>query len=416
MIDASITAVDEANEQAWGSCILNPQSSLAMAQEALKRATELEYSKGVADAILNIGWATHYQSKLAEAYAAFLEAHRLYEKLHDIPGICKSLNAFGIYHASIFRLDKAVEYYTRSLELARENGLLDRELIAMANIGELCLDLGNPQGALEYLVSAYDKMPDDFGPENKADCLRNIGQAFLAMDNLPLAAEFTEKSYEIISASGELIAATDSIETLANVALAEGNLDKAHALVATGLEMVGKTGNLSQKASLLIVRGNLLIERGESGEALDVLGHAERLCLGINLKSRLFKVHELIAKAYESEGDFERALSYYKKFATFRAEVQSEDTANKLRSLKAQAEIERAQQEAEIYRLRNIDLKEKTEALEDINKQITSISTIGQRITASLDFNTVVQTLNDCLKPFLEMDMFGIALFEHSRN
>jgi len=115
-------------------------------------------------------------------------------------------------------------------------------------------------------------------------------------------------------------------------------------------------------------------------------------------------------------GDYERALFYFKRFADFRAQVQHEDTVNKLRNIQTQSENERARQEAEIYRLRNIDLKEKSEALEESNRQIVSISRIGRRITASLDFGTVVQTVYDCLEHYLEMDMFGIALHDPARE
>jgi len=416
MNDDNARAVDAANERAWNSSVLNPQSSLEEAQRALASAAELDYAKGRADAYLNIGWSMYYLSRLPDAYDAFLKAHRLYDELGDKPGLCRSLNAFGVYHHSIFRLDKAIDYYTKSLDVARANGILDRELVAMANIGELCLELGNPQEALDYLIPAYGRMSEDHEPEVRADCLRNIGQAFLEMDNLVMATEFTRKSYDITLRAGETIMATDSLETLANVAIAMGDLAEAELMVARGLVLASTTGNLSQRASLLIVRATVMNEAGQPAQALEVLQEAERLCESINLKSKLWRAHEQLSKAHEAIGNFEQALTYFKRFADFKSQVQHEDTANRLRSIQTQSEIERAQQEAEIYRLKNIDLKGKTEALVDINRQIMSISTIGRRVTASLDFNTVVQTIHECLMPYLEMDMFGIALFDAERN
>ena len=416
MKNNSMANVDSANERAWDSAILDPQSALRDSEKALDEATALGYLKGRADALLNIGWSTYYLSRLGSAYSAFLEANRLYEELADAVGVCKTLNAFGVYYASLFRLDKALDYYNQSLEKAKVNGLLERELVAMSNIGEVFLDLGDPHGALEYLVPAYDRMPDDFDAGSMADCLRNIGQAFLEMDNLALAAEFTGKSYRISSTSGELIMATDSVTTLAQVALAQDDLSLAACLVTEGLELAARTGNLSQKAGILIVRGSLLIAQGQPGKALETLGEAERICTDINLKSKLFKAHELLSRAWENMGDFGKALAYYKRYSEFKAEVQNEETAYRLRSMKTQSEIEKTQAEAEIYRLRNIDLKEKSEALEESNAQMTSISGIGRRITANLDFGMVVQTVYERLKQFLEMDMFGIALYEADNN
>ncbi|HOZ73161.1 MAG TPA: diguanylate cyclase [Spirochaetales bacterium] len=414
--DTRFQAVDSANARAWDILSAQPQSALEEAERALATASEAGYAKGVADAHLNIGWSMYYLTHLPEAYRAFLEVHREYLALGDVLGVCKTLNALGVYHYSIFRLEKAVDYFTQSLEVAKANGIEDRELIVGINIGELCLLLGNPQDALEYLIPAYVRMIGVLPPSNVADCLRNIGKAFLRLDNPALAAEYIRRSYSLAKDVGESIMATDSVETLADVAIESGEYDEAERLVREGLELVDVTGNSGQRVGLLIVEGTLLNARGRHGEALGPLKRAEELSESLNLKSRLFKVHEQMSEVYRALGDYERALDYYKKFSDFRQLVQHEDTANKLRGFQAQVDIERAQQEAEIYRLRNIDLKEKTEALENINRQITSISRIGQRITASLDYGTVVQTLYDCLKPFIDIDMFGIALSDPGRG
>lgn len=416
MDEDSVLAVDRANERAWNSTVLNPQASLAEAETALGLALEAGYAKGSADARLNIGWAMYYLSRLPESYSSFVEANRMYGELEDSRGICKALNALGVYHHAIFRLDKAIEYYNRSLELARASGISERELVAMANIGEVCLELGNNHEALKFLIPAYDRMPEDVPPERKADCLRNIGQAFLGMDNLVLAAEFTRKAYETAIKANKTIMATDSLEALANVAIATEDWATAGLLVAQGLELAARTGNLMQRANLLIVKATIFNNQGKPEEALAILPEAERLCQKINLKGKLFHVQEQLAKAYEALGNYKLSLFHFKQYSDFRAQVQHEDTANRLRSIQTQSEIERAQQEAEIYRLRNIDLKEKTEAMAEINRQIVSISNIGKRVTASLDLATVVQNIYDCLKPYIEIDMFGIALFDPARN
>jgi diguanylate cyclase (GGDEF)-like protein len=402
--------VDSINARSWDSAILDPRASLDDAQTALKQSEKLGYLKGQAAAWLNVGWAQFYLARSTDAYKAFANAHQIYENLDDTPALCKTLNALGEYNHSISRLDKAIEYLTKSRDLAKKHGILDRELIAMTNLGEVCLELGNPNEALEYLIPAYDRMPATFIKGNTADCLRNIGLAFLALDNLALASAFTRKSYELAASTGELIMSTNSLETLATVLVAEGDIEGALPLITEGLQAAAKTGNLGQRASLLIVSGSLLISIGKPGEALETLAEAERICTGINLKVKLYRVYEQMSKALEAMGVHDRALEYYKRFSIYRFEVQSEDTAWKLRRFQTQAEMEQAQRDSEIYRQRNIDLKERAEALEGINRQIISMSEIGKRITASLDFDTVIQTLYECLKPFLDMDMFGIAL------
>jgi len=409
-------SIEAMNRKSWDSAIVNPQDSLNFAESALALSDKTGYLKGRADALLNRGWAFFYLSRLPDAYCAFSDAYELYESEENALGICKTLNAFGDYNHSISRIDKAIEYHTKSRDLAKSHGILDRELIAMTSLGELCLELGNPSEALEYLIPAYDRMPADFLTGDTADCLRHIGQAFLALDNPALAAAFTRKAYDVAIGSDGFIVATDSLETLAAVMVAEGDTEGALPLLAEGLEVAAKTGNLSQRASLLIVSGALLITIGKPDEALGTLLEAESLCLATNHKVKLYRVYEQMAKALEAVGDHKLALDYYKRFSRYRFEVQRDEATWKLHRLQAQADVEQALREADSYRLRNIDLKEKADTLEDVNRQVISMSEIGKRITASLDFDTVIQTLYDCLKPFLEMDMFGIALPDIKRE
>lgn len=416
MKKTSTSAIDAANERAWDSMISDPHSALSDATDTFAASQKIGYPKGLATAQLNMGWSLFYLSRLPEAYDAFLKALKLFDDLHDEPGECKSLNALGVYHQSISRLDKAIEYYNKSLSIARAAHIADRELVAMANIGELCLELGNPKDALAYLMPVYDAMPETFSLGNRADCLRNIGKAFLQLDNLTLAREFTARSYELTTQSGDLIMAAESLETLARVAATMDDRAESERRVREGLALADRTGNLIQRATLLTVWASVLIDQGRASEALQQLEESEKICADNGQKSRLYGVYEQMSRAYEALGEHDKALAYYKRFAVYKAEVQNEDSASKLRTMQAQAEIERAQQEAEIYRLKNIDLKEKTDALEDLNRQMVSISRIGRRITASLDYAMVVQTIFDSLLPFLQMDMFGVALYDPDKQ
>lgn len=412
----STSAIDAANERAWDSMISDPHAALSDATDTFAAAQSAGYAKGLATAQLNMGWSLYYLARLPEAYDAFLKARRLFEDIRDDRGECMALNALGVYHQSISRLDKAIEYYNKSLAIARAAHIVDRELVAMANIGELCLELGNPKDALAYLMPAYDAMPDAFSLGNRADCLRNIGKAFLQLDNLTLAREFTARSYELTTQSGDLIMAADSFETLARVAVTMDDRAESERRVREGLALADRTGNRIQRATLLTVLASVLIDQGRAREALTQLEESEKICSDNSQKSKLYGVYEQMSRAHEALGDHEQALLYYKRFAVYKADVQNEDSASRLRNMQAQAEIERAQQEAEIYRLKNIDLKEKTEELEDLNRQMVSISMIGRRITASLDYTMVVQTIYDSLLPFLRMDMFGVALYDSEKR
>ncbi len=405
-------AIDGRNDRVWLEALHRPAEALDEAGRILREAAAAGYAKGQAQALLNLGWCRYYLSDMPEAYAAFQEAHAAFNEIADPEGICKSLNAIGVYFNEISRLDKAVDYYSQSLEAARKFGLRQRELAAMSNMGELCLNLGNPKDALDYLIKAYELLPEEEQPELAANILLNTGKAFLELGNFVLATEFCTKAYETAMLADEPVVAAECMESIGRISLQEGKLAEADERLAQALSLAAGTGSPRLRAQILITRGSLLLEQGRPAEALGFLEEAAGLCEGMRAKGNLYKAYERLSAAHEGLGDKAKALEYFRKYAGLREEVQSEDSAQKIRSIQVQAEVEKAQQEAEIYRLRNIELKQKTQELEDINRQVVSISEIGKRVTASLDYGTVVRTLHESLKPLIDMGMFGIAIHD----
>jgi diguanylate cyclase (GGDEF)-like protein len=408
--------VDGFNKQAWDGALVAPKTALVTAKQALDAALILDYQKGAADAQLNIGWCAYYLGDISSAYQGLIEALSIYSSLGDAEGSCKAMNALGVYYQEVSRLNKAIEFYTRSMETAKSAGLIDRELAAMSNIGELCLDLDNPKEALDYLIKTYEMMPSNTQPDIVANVLWVIGKAFLELGNAVMAKEFVQKAYLLAEKSGNRLIATDCLETLGRILLSEGQYDGAEAYFGQALALVETTDNVRQKAIVLIGLGSAALGRGEAAEAIEKLDQAALICKTVNSKPNLYSAYELLSSAHEAQGNFQEALEFHKQFAHYRSEVQNEDTAHKIRNIQIQAEIDKAQQEAEIYRLRTTELKEKTLQLEEYNRQIMSISQIGRMVTASLEYGTVVQTLFERLLPLMDMDFFGITLYDAEKQ
>ena len=416
MAVVTIESIDKSNKQAWNGALMTPKTALKTAKQALKASLSLSYQKGVADAQLNIGWCAYYLGDVSAAYQGLVEALSIYTTLGDAEGSCKAMNGLGVYYQEVSRLDKAIEYYTKSMETAKNAGLIERELAAMSNIGELCLTLDNPKEALDYLIRTYELMPKDAPADLVANVLWAIGKAFLDLGNAVMAKEFVQKAYVISEKAQNRLIATDCMETLGRIVLSEGDYDGAEAYLWQALALVESTDNIRQKAMVLIGLGSAALGRGDPVQAVQKLDQAALICKSVNSKSNLYRAYELLSTAHEQQGNYREALDLYKQFAHYRAEVQNEDTAHKIRNIQIQAEIDKAQQEAEIYRLRTTELREKTLQLEEYNRQIMSISQIGRTVTASLEYGTVVQTLFERLLPLMDMDFFGVSLYEAEKK
>ena len=404
--------IDQLNEQAWNGMFDNFEIALSQAREALVESEKIDYREGIAYAQLNIAWCHSYLGNTEEARAAFERALELYRILDDPVGRSKALNGLGVICHNMSRYERALDYYTQSLDEARKHGFRSREATTLNNIGEVCADLGNYKEALDYFLKAYDIVPEEKGFELKANILLNIGKSFTRLENYDLAEEFVCKALDLAESESERVIVASAWDVLGRISRGLGNQSAAEERFRRAIELAEGMKSRREIIEAQLDLGSLLIDRGSLEEAQAVLEQAARISEEIHAKALYYAAYERLAETHERKGDYKTSLDYFRRFVRYEREILNEDTTRKIKDVQIQYEVERTQREAEIYRLRNIELKEKTESLEEMNRQILTISQIGQRITSSLDMETVVSTLYESLHALFITDLFGIALYD----
>ncbi|GAB1433445.1 hypothetical protein MASR2M29_20710 [Spirochaetota bacterium] len=415
-MDKKNKEIDALNEKSWNMNSLLSAESLDLSRQTLKESLSLGYQKGEADALLNIGRRLYYTKGLSEAFEFINEALNKYTIIDDPLGQCMAYNALGMCCNMQNRLDKAIEHYNLSLSFAKENHFENREIIALSNLGDICLQIGNPYEALSYLIPAYDKRKTRTVNNETANCLRLTGMAFLQLYNYVLAEEFTDLAYAMSQQLNDLTSIGDCLGALSDIALETGENGKAEAFALHGLEYAKKIGNKIQIAKLTLSLAAAYITMAKPQEAINCLKEVKVLCADSNLKNKIPRVHELLAQAYEDLGDHKKALEQFKHFYNLKMQAQHEASAQSLKFARYEAELINTRQLNEIMEQKNKELSEKSKELEVSNHRLKSISTIGSLVTASLDFKTVINTIHKNLKSIMPTDVFGIALYEKNQN
>jgi diguanylate cyclase (GGDEF)-like protein len=404
--------IDEQNKKAWALTLSSPERALFIAEKALSESEKTAYAAGMAEARFTLGWCKYYLTQLAPAVESFQKALDAFTALKDEPGVMKSLNALGVAYMGMGRYERAMDFYTRSLEEARKQGNSLREAITLNNIGEVCLEFGEIKEALDYHLRAYETAPEDGEGEIIASILLNVGIAYHRMGNWPLAREFAEKAMANATAAGNMQEEGKCLHLLGLISLATDRLELAASQYVKALGFWELLKNERERASVLLDLGAIHVLTGDLDQALDRYSVALASAEGIGAKRLINTAYERLSELHEAMGDFRRALDYYKRFSRFEHEALSEDASRKIKNITIQYEVEKSGQEAEIYRLKNIELKEKTEELESANSQILAIAETGRLITASLDLDTIIDTLYDTLCRYIPFDRFGLALYE----
>lgn len=122
--------------------------------------------------------------------------------------------------------------HEEALALARRASLRRAEAIALANIGESCLDDGAHARALQCFGEALSIFVDVEDRACEGDCRVNVGRALAALGDLAAAAAMLERAHELCEATGRAEYAALARLHLAEVRLAQGDADAARALAA----------------------------------------------------------------------------------------------------------------------------------------------------------------------------------------
>lgn len=111
--------------------------------------------------------------------------------------------------------------------------------------------------------------------------------------------------------------------------------------------------------------------------ALYYFERARALAEELGAKDLLYQAHQAFAEEYERIGDIEKAYFHFKKFHEIERQVFNEESDKKTKNLQIIHQVEQTKKEAEIQRLRNVELAE-------LNENITSSIAYAQKIQQAI--------------------------------
>ncbi len=397
--------IDRLNREAWEKMISEPKSGLEFAEKAYKEAKRLEYTPGIANASLNIGWCYSYLSKSKKALEYLQQALDLFTQLDQVEGCMKSLNAIGVVYHNVSQYESAVEYYSKSLALAKNAENTIRELAATNNLGEIYHELGNYTESYNFFIKALELAEICNDRERLANVLVNLGLIHKERGDHKASKEQLERAMKACTEVYDQITLVKCHTAMGILHAEKKEYAEAITWLKKSIETSKKTENRHGELEALYHMAQLYTETEAFDSALSYLQQTIKLSSEIESKFYTCQCYLSMSQIYEGKGNYQEALDHYKRYNVIEKEIFSEQAKKRLENLITRHEIERASKEAEIYRLKNIEI-------EKALSRMKIVSEIGQKITASLDIENIMFTVYESVKKLMPADGFGIAVYE----
>lgn len=307
----------------------NYGAALSYWQNCPEIFSELGNSRGLASVYNNIAATNNQLGNFAEALEYYQKCPELFEQANYQIGVAISLTNIGIVYENLKDYEKSLEFHEKSIEILKEIGEPRRLAQSLHNTAATLRFLNRNDEALEKALQSLElseQIKDKLGISNSYRLLSALYREF---NNANEALKFTDKS----------------------------------------LELSRETNDVFTIVSALIETATTYRTFEKSEKTEKFLKEALALSREINAKELLFKAHEELALYYKERKLYKKALEHYEEFHNLENEVFNEKSDEQIQSMRVLHDVAQKEKEAEIYKLKNIELASFNERLQELNDE-----------------------------------------------
>lgn len=331
--------------------------------QAYEQFAKLEDKQGLSEVIYEQGVMHRRMGDMARALDTYFEVLEKQNELGDEWGRSATLMEIGVVHRLINKEEKALEFLEESQQVRQSIGDHWGQAATLMNLGLTYKALGRLEKALEAQRKSIQIKEDKDDTRGLPPAYHALGEVYAEMEKPKLAQENFQIAYDLAKEYGD-----------------------KYGVVILGLGL----GRMRQKAE-------------EYEAAIEQLVPLLSIAEEINAQELQYKVHKALAEIYSAQQHFKRALAHHQEFHSIKEKVLNEKTALQIQQADAKYEAETAQQEAEIYRLKNVELAKANEEIKEKQQELESayeeIQSKNQNLSVTLKkLEDIHQKMEDSIR------------------
>lgn len=399
------------NELTFALSRIDPQRGLEHAAKAARLARELDDVPALAESHRAAAWCHETLSDYPAAMEHARQARTLFRKIGDRTGEANSLIAIGVIAFGMTQFTVALENLqeARAIFTAEQN--FQRLASACNNIGMVYQELGRFPEALEAYLEAL-RINEELGDEVQAATnIGNISNVYFYLGDTVRSFEYDQRSLEMARRRNDSYRTAHALEAISSNYKERGEHDAALEALHESLSIFRELQERRYEAAALIKLGTLHELRGEFALALQQFEQAESIAetigrtdsvINARLRIGMFHVRNgepaaaipvlrlglaaadetgslkarnelllVLATALDATGEHAEAFQRMKEHAASLETLFGDERQRAVAQMQARFDVERAEREREVFRLRSEHLEE---MMEMRSKELASLA------------------------------------------
>jgi len=412
-----ITQIDTIIDTCKQNFSKNIEQCLNDATYTLQLSEKHQYTKGIAYSKYLIGYAYSLHSNYRRARQNLFEAEKYAATLVDKSLLAKVLNTIGNTYNQQGIFDLALSSYFQALDLFKNMQHQVGMGVCFLNIGIVYSHQNGYEKALQFHLQAKEIKEKQANYEkNIGRCYNNIGYLYTQLGFYEKAKFYFKKTQEIIvkypNKHVQGLLTSNLAQWLSIHKQYHQALNYAKESLQVRKEINDKLGIVKSLRTL----GTIYLAKQELLKAIDHYQQSLSLAQKINAQILMQENYRYLAQAYKRLNKLEEVFLYQEKYIALTESLYDSEKSKVLAEMEIRYEIDKKKKEAEIYRLKNVELKRTLDQLRQTQSkliQTEKMASIGQ-LTAGIahEINNPVNFIGANIVPLQRNINFLLQLIE----
>lgn len=315
--------------------------SLEYGKRAVDLANELNYDKGKAYALKNLGIYYYYQGDYLEVFDHWSKSLQTFEVIQDTLGMSNMLNNLGGMYLSQGSNDKALEYFLKSLSYAEKLKNPLRITSVLPNIGGVYGDIKEYDKALSYFNQMEPYLESLNDPQITTFYLMGIGEVYRRTKKYDEALKYYNAALPINKDNDNYAHILTMIGTIESH---NGNIKNAIDNLNLGYNTAKDRGQQWEIIQSLKALGDVY-QKDDFKKALENYQKAELLAKETAPNKDLRDIYMGLSKTYAFKGDYSKAFDYQEQYLVQKDSLFNLETNDKIRGLQFDYDLDKKQDE-----------------------------------------------------------------------
>jgi tetratricopeptide (TPR) repeat protein len=355
-------------------------------EEGIQYSKDINYTGGEVICFFNlIFFGGMTQGQLNQKYSCTIEElYEMIEKIkHDEDWYPLGLNLLAFFHWFRGEYEKGFDIMFAATKLPHK-----KDYFGLAwntfGLGVFFFDTKDLENSKLYFQKALDMFKlstQEYGQARAANGLASVAIAQNKPEHALPHLQFATEIYRNLNHHSGLSRAVNDWGLLEKT---NKNYNKAIELLKESIEVRKDINHLQGLITSYTELGEVYLEIKEYPLALEQLQQGLELALLVKTLQKQMRIYKLLYDTYKELKNTDLALENFEKYYEIRSKLLSDEASNNIKKIQTKFEKEKSEKEAEIERLKNVELKTAYGEIEEKNKNITDSIRYAKRIQISL--------------------------------